>query len=39
MTTISQSFDLTCTMEVRVRLTQIEQFYESLKNTQICRKT
>lgn len=39
ITPISQSFDLTCTMEVRVRLTQIEQFYESLKNTQICRKT
>ena len=39
ITPISQSFDLTYTMEVRVRLTQIEQFYESLKNTQICRKT
>ncbi|NMB37257.1 MAG: YigZ family protein [Bacteroidales bacterium] len=38
ITPISQDFDLTCTMEVRVRLTQIEQFYESLKNIQICRK-
>jgi uncharacterized YigZ family protein len=39
ITPISQDFDLTCKMEVKVRLTQIEQFYESLKNTQICRKT
>ena len=39
ITPISQDFDLTCKMDVKVRLTQIEQFYESLKNTQICRKT
>ena len=39
ITPISQNFDLTCKMDVKVRLTQIEQFYESLKNTQICRKT
>ncbi len=38
ITPISQDFDLTCTMEVRVRLTQIEQFRESLKNIQICPK-
>ena len=39
ITPISQDFDLTCKMDVKVRLTQIELFYESLKNTQICRKT
>jgi len=39
ITPISQNFDLTCTVDVKVRLTQIEQFQESLKNTQICRKT
>lgn len=35
---ISQNFDNLCTIEVRVRLTQIEQFKELLKNTQICQK-
>lgn len=35
---LSQSFDNLCTIEVRVRLTQIEQFKELLKNTQICPK-
>ena len=39
ITPISQDFDLTCKMDVKVRLTQIELFYGSLKNTQICRKT
>lgn len=38
ITPLSQSFDLTCTMDIKVRLTQIEQFCETLKNIQICQK-
>ncbi|MFA6713587.1 MAG: YigZ family protein, partial [Bacteroidales bacterium] len=35
---ISQISDAFCSIEVRVRLTQIEQFKELLKNTLICQK-
>ncbi|MCK9625330.1 MAG: YigZ family protein [Bacteroidales bacterium] len=35
---ISQISDALCSIEVRVRLTQIEQFKELLKNTHICQK-
>jgi len=38
ITPISQNFNLSCTMDVRVRLTQIELFHEQLKNIQICQK-
>lgn len=35
---LSQSFDNECSIDVRVRLTRIEQFKESLKSTEICQK-
>ena len=38
LTPISQHFDNECTIETKVRLTQIEQFKKLLTNTQICQK-
>jgi Uncharacterized conserved protein len=35
---LSQSFDNECSIDVRVRLTRVEQFKESLKSTEICQK-
>lgn len=34
----NQQFDLRCSVDARVRLTQIEKFKELLNNTQICQK-
>jgi len=38
ITPLSQQFDLQCSVDVKVRLTQIETFKELLKNTTICQK-
>lgn len=38
ITPSTQNFDLSCTIDVKVRLTQIDQFRELLKNTHICQK-